>query len=193
MDNYKYKKGIWFHFYIYVRPILGIIFDIGYLSDLYHGMEWLIIIAVLYHGMHIIQMYKTYNRQNDAYRFFLITLATDCAFILFNGWGSIEGIIISLLLTPAWAYGNYIYFTNRKCYLEPMKLYICDYCEKQVDENNVYCPHCGNEFENDDSADVKGDAIIDKYEQLKKIKELLDDKIITKDEFEKEKKKILNK
>ena len=60
-----------------------------------------------------------------------------------------------------------------------------------VDENSIYCPNCGEEFESE-ATDLFSNIDV-KYSNLIKLKDLLDKEIITKEEFEKEKKKILNK
>ena len=68
--------------------------------------------------------------------------------------------------------------------------YECFNCGFPVGENDDQCPNCNYIFENTD--DYGNDSgYLDHYEELKKLKELMDDKIITKAEFEKEKKKIL--
>ena len=69
--------------------------------------------------------------------------------------------------------------------------YLCGNCGYAVDEHCKECPNCHLKFENDNSLNASEHTIADNYEELKKLKELLDDKIITKAEFEKEKKKIL--
>ena len=70
---------------------------------------------------------------------------------------------------------------------------VCSNCGAVVSINETKCPHCGDEFEEDntDSKKNKKSNINQKYEDLNKLKELLDKKIITKEEFEEEKKKIL--
>ena len=69
------------------------------------------------------------------------------------------------------------------------ELFRCDNCGAIVKETAKKCPNCGEKFEDDE---IESD-MDQKYSDLKKLKKLLDDDIITKEEFEKEKKKILNK
>lgn len=69
-------------------------------------------------------------------------------------------------------------------------MFKCDNCGAIVEESAKKCPECGERF--DDAFDTSDD-VDKKYSDLNKLKKLLDDKIITKEEFDKEKKKILNK
>lgn len=77
----------------------------------------------------------------------------------------------------------------------------CDNCGTLVKESDTKCPKCGESFDDSEDEqinikDKKEDSKSDmdkKYSDLRKLKELLDDDIISKEEFEKEKKKILNK
>ena len=73
-----------------------------------------------------------------------------------------------------------------------IKLY-CSSCGAELKESDKYCPKCGESFDEDESNNKEKESInIDqKYYDLIKLKELYDKKIITKEEFEKEKKKIL--
>ena len=67
--------------------------------------------------------------------------------------------------------------------------FICDNCGCVVEEYAKFCPKCGEKFEGSfDESNIEN-----KYDNLIKLKELLDKKVITKEEFELEKKKILNK
>ena len=68
-------------------------------------------------------------------------------------------------------------------------LFMCDKCGAKVKNSDKKCPSCGAKFEDDDN----DKTLTDKYDDLIKLKELLDKKIITQDEFDKEKKKVLNK
>ena len=86
----------------------------------------------------------------------------------------------------------------------------CDNCGALVPEDATECPNCGESFEDEEEVipepvkdeekaepkkkevEVKEEVSVDqKYSDLKKLKELLDNDIITKAEFDKEKKKIL--
>ena len=91
--------------------------------------------------------------------------------------------------------------------------YVCSNCGAVVSSTDKYCRNClellddVNESEKDDEEIVEeekhkdkpnkplnkneNDSFEKKEKDLRKIKKLLDDKIITKEEFEKEKKKIL--
>ena len=94
--------------------------------------------------------------------------------------------------------------------------FTCDNCGAAVKENAKKCPKCGvifveDEKDNDkDNEDDDSDeyevvektkeksndsdvSVDDKFNSLVKLKELLDKEIITKEEFDKEKKKILGK
>ena len=73
----------------------------------------------------------------------------------------------------------------------------CDNCGALVKESDTKCPNCGESFEEELEEEPKKvkEAKTDldqKFSDLNKLKKLLDDKIITKAEFDKEKKKILN-
>ena len=79
---------------------------------------------------------------------------------------------------------------------EPEEEYTCDNCGAYVKEDDKICPSCGATFEDDDTEEIveskkEKSGMDKKYKDLTKLKKLLDDKIITKEEFEKEKKKIL--
>ena len=67
---------------------------------------------------------------------------------------------------------------------EKTGLFKCDNCGAIVNESETKCPECGESFDDDNDINKK-------YSDLNKLKELLDNKIITKEEFDKEKKKIL--
>jgi len=88
--------------------------------------------------------------------------------------------------------------------------FVCDNCGELVNISATKCPNCGELFEDDSEKESKGNTknkenskkkndkesksdIDQKYSDLNKLKKLLGKKIITKEEFEKEKKKILNK
>lgn len=75
--------------------------------------------------------------------------------------------------------------------------FTCDNCGAVVKEEDTECPNCGLSFE-EETADSKTNSeeetnMDKKYKDLTKLKKLLDKDIISKEEFEKEKKKILNK
>ena len=68
---------------------------------------------------------------------------------------------------------------------------VCSNCGAKLKEYDASCPNCGEAFINES---YNGDNKTDfekKAADLRKLKELLDDKIITKKEFEEEKGKIL--
>ncbi len=67
----------------------------------------------------------------------------------------------------------------------------CDKCGAIVSESAKKCPKCGEKFDDEGDIDTSKTNMDQKYSDLKKLKKLLDDDIITKEEFEKEKKKIL--
>ncbi len=86
--------------------------------------------------------------------------------------------------------------------------FVCDNCGNLVNASATKCPNCGELFEDNSETKNKDDTnnkenskkkndkesksdIDQKYSDLNKLKKLLDKKIITKEEFEKEKKKIL--
>lgn len=71
------------------------------------------------------------------------------------------------------------------------KQYKCDNCGTLVKETDKKCPKCGEKFEEDDESFNLKSRMDQKYSDLTKLKKLFDKKIITKEEFEKEKKKIL--
>ena len=88
---------------------------------------------------------------------------------------------------------------------EDEEKYACDNCGFIVSSSTKKCPNCGESFEeefcleeerkinNNKLEEKKNETDMDrKYSDLNKLKKLLDKKIITKEEFEKEKKKILN-
>ena len=75
-------------------------------------------------------------------------------------------------------------------------MFKCDNCGALVKESDTKCPKCGEKFD-DEEEEVKEEPkaksnMDQKYSDLTKLKELLDKDIISKEEFEKEKKKILN-
>ncbi len=80
--------------------------------------------------------------------------------------------------------------------------FVCDNCGSLVDSSAKKCPKCGEKFDEEDVTEEKSNKnkekkkkkehdMDKKYSDLNKLKKLLDNKIITKEEFEKEKKKIL--
>ena len=81
--------------------------------------------------------------------------------------------------------------------------FTCDNCGAVVQEDAEECPNCGCSFVDDVEEDEKEkepektkptkskSSMDQKYSDLNKLKKLLDKNIITKEEFEKEKKKIL--
>lgn len=72
--------------------------------------------------------------------------------------------------------------------------YKCDNCGVMVAEQATECPNCGATFVDEiTEQEIIEQNVDQKYSDLKKLKELLDAKIITQAEFNKEKKKILNK
>lgn len=74
---------------------------------------------------------------------------------------------------------------------EEQYTYICSNCGSKVKDSDTKCPQCGESF--DDEEVVENPTTIDqKYNDLTKLKELLDKNIISKEEFEKEKKKVLD-
>ena len=90
---------------------------------------------------------------------------------------------------------------NNKIKEQEKTVFICSNCKAEVNKNSKSCPECGEVFEvEEESVQVKKsnkkttDSDMDKkYSDLNKLKKLLDNDIITQEEFEKEKKKILNK
>lgn len=75
----------------------------------------------------------------------------------------------------------------------------CSECGTLFNEDSIRCPKCGLEFEeekielnsNMEKEMGSNSDIASKYSDLIKLKDLLDKDIITKEEFEREKKKIL--
>ncbi len=74
---------------------------------------------------------------------------------------------------------------------EQEEMFKCDNCGALVKESAKKCPKCGEKFEEESEVDSSSSNMDKKFSDLNKLKKLLDDKIITKEEFEKEKKKIL--
>lgn len=76
------------------------------------------------------------------------------------------------------------------------KTMVCSNCGIVVNHSVKKCPQCGEKFDdegNDKNKEEKESSNIDqKYSDLNKLKELLDNDVITKEEFDKEKKKVLN-
>lgn len=74
------------------------------------------------------------------------------------------------------------------------ELFKCDNCGTLVCEFDTKCPNCGVIFDEDEETEneKKKSNMDKKYWDLTKLKKLLDKEIISKEEFEKEKKKILN-
>ncbi len=73
--------------------------------------------------------------------------------------------------------------------VEKIEKLVCDNCGTLVKKDDVKCPKCGELFEEEENNLTR--TINDKDSDLRKLKKLLDEQIITKKEFEKEKKKIL--
>lgn len=75
----------------------------------------------------------------------------------------------------------------------------CSNCGFLVKESDEKCSKCGEVFEDDEEEEIENSKkpnksdVDQKYSNLTKLKKLLDKNIISKEEFEKEKKKILNK
>jgi predicted ATP-dependent serine protease len=79
------------------------------------------------------------------------------------------------------------------------EVFKCSDCGEFVDKDCIKCPKCGSYFDEDEDNEIsvykkdKYDNFERKYKSLNKLKKLLDNDIITKEEFDEEKKKILNK
>ena len=81
-------------------------------------------------------------------------------------------------------------------------IFVCDNCGAKVSANVNKCPNCGETFDGENEVEYEmkkensrklSDTDMDKkYSDLNKLKKLLDKEIITKEEFEQEKKKILD-
>ncbi len=80
--------------------------------------------------------------------------------------------------------------------------FVCSNCGEVISGDENECPNCGEVFEDDEllkedkkSKEKKSTRtnMDKKYSDLNKLKKMLDKDIITKEEFEKEKKKILDK
>lgn len=75
--------------------------------------------------------------------------------------------------------------------------FVCDNCGSLVNKSATRCPECGESFEDENeqkNENQNSQTDVDQiYSDLNKLKKLLDKQIITKAEFEKEKKKILDK
>lgn len=73
---------------------------------------------------------------------------------------------------------------------------VCSNCGTRVKDSDQKCPKCGELFESNETDAKENNKsksdMTQKYSDLNKLKELLDNKVITKEEFEKEKKKVLN-
>ena len=69
--------------------------------------------------------------------------------------------------------------------------FICSNCGAKVNDSDKKCPNCGDSFEDDEVLINNTTSMDQKVSDLYKLKKLLDDKIITKEEFQKEKNKIL--
>lgn len=73
----------------------------------------------------------------------------------------------------------------------------CSNCGSLVKESDEKCSKCGEVFEDEEETEnskkPNNSDMNQKYSNLTKLKKLLDKNIISKEEFEKEKKKILNK
>lgn len=82
---------------------------------------------------------------------------------------------------------------KREKKLNNEQVFVCSNCGNVIKASQKKCPNCGETFEkHSDKINYENEDTIDKkYDDLNKLKELLDKKIITKAEFEKEKKKIL--
>ena len=66
----------------------------------------------------------------------------------------------------------------------------CYNCEKQLNDGSKFCSKCGVKQEVNDNTSVNMNKV-DPYEEIKKLKTLLDEGIITEEEFNKKKKELL--
>ena len=69
----------------------------------------------------------------------------------------------------------------------------CSNCGAFVNDDDEECPECGAQFVEEIEEKSESEKLIDSYDDLIKLKDLLDREIITKEEFEKMKKKVINK
>ncbi len=71
--------------------------------------------------------------------------------------------------------------------------FVCSNCGTKVKDSDKKCPKCGESFEDEEEKSNHNKSNMDqKFSDLNKLKKLLDEEIITKEEFEREKKKILD-
>ena len=151
---------------------------------------------------------KTVNEKTVKKLSFWNSVAVICISIYGNAEryakSSMESIITEILFFIVW--GIVYYFINYCLYSKDTKekeyVFVCANCGSKVKESAKKCPECGELFEEEvgKKQEIKSNKkkdstsrtnIDQKYSDLNKLKKLLDKNIITKEEFEKEKKKIL--
>ena len=163
----------WCAFYIFCRVPITIIAYI----------YWIFIknnfdpISILYVMFLILLFIFAKSKTKTGYILIIISIILDVILMSINtywkyGTTIIEFIFVFSVFFIIWFIPNYEYFRKRKQYFN-------------ID--NIFNSKFNNKISRNNDIENK----YDKYEELRKLKELFDDEIITKEEFEKEKKKIL--
>lgn len=166
----------WCAFYIFCRVPITIIFYI----------YWIFIknnfdsIPILYLTFLISLFIFAKNKTKTGYILIIISIILDVILMSINTyWGHgttiIEFILVFSAFFVIWFIPNYEYFRKRKHYFNIDNIFSSKSNSKKIKE------YTETYKENE----------LDKYDELRKLKRLLDDNIITKEEFENEKKKIL--
>lgn len=166
----------WCAFYIFCRVPITIIFYI----------YWIFIknnfdsIPILYLTFLISLFIFAKNKTKTGYILIIISIILDVILMSINTyWGHgttiIEFILVFSVFFVIWFIPNYEYFRKRKHYFNIDNIFSSKSNSKKIKE------YTETYKENE----------LDKYDELRKLKRLLDDNIITKEEFENEKKKIL--
>lgn len=164
----------WLNFYIFVRIPLTILHSIYLIFDCINNKyNYALCINIIYTLFLILLLLNAKNKNKIAYRMIIYSLFFDIIFYTINlsypeNFDSkivLSCIIVSFVF---WFIPNYEYFRKRK--------YI--FSNEKANILNIKNNH------NQDRAK--------KYKDLKQLKDLLDNNIITEEEFNKEKEKILN-
>lgn len=166
----------WCAFYIFCRVPITIIIYI-YWIFIKNNFNFIYILDLIF----LITLFIfAKNKTKIGYTLIIISIILDTIIIPINIISNYEFnaallIFLYLLFFTLWFIPNYEYFRKRKQYFNIDNIFNSKSNSKKIKE------YTETYKENE----------LDKYDELRKLKRLLDDNIITKEEFENEKKKIL--
>ena len=211
------KPDMLFHtLYVYIFPWIGLcnliveLCDFGNTSELlkYAGLYTFFIVSM---GISIISLVLSFARMIIvemgkiwSYRFVVDVIMINVFLSILN-YGiecyindySIVRFCVFVSLYSLVSYFIYKYYKKRRFIISPQllkteRMFECSNCGKLIDKDDKKCPKCGALFIEEVVEKSESDILIDSYNDLIKLKDLLDRDIITKEEFEKMKKKIIN-